>query len=830
MKINSLFKAFLGGFLVVFFCFTIATSSASIVARNSASKISPQGSITDSGVYYFRNSFELKSVPSALKIHITADTKYAVFINGKFVARGSEAGDLKNWYFDTLDIVPFLQKGKNTIAVQVANFGGDSLRPQALISRGTFLWVQADSPKFDFLDTSPKNWKVIKGEGVKFVPLNRYSHCGGAEHFDANKMLKNWQGVDFDDSRWANARTTDVALIGSSSAFGTFNTIFCPRDLPPMEETPIRLKSVREVSGLVGKTSADINFINGVPLEIPANTTCRLVLDAGFLTSAFPEFLVSGGTGAEMSLSYCESFFSPAQVKKLGYSPKNMRLAKGNRNEISGKVPIDEFTDVYKFDGSKNALFTSVNYKCFRYIEMNIKTATEPLVISDFKGIFTAYPFKENAAFVSSDDSLKDIWNVGWRTARLCAFDTYFDCPFYERMQYTGDTRIQALISLYVSGDARLMKKAIKLYGASRQDYGLTQSRYPSWKTQYIPPFSLYWVNMLRDYYMHVQDAEFVATQLDGVETVVNWFAKQIDSNTGMLKQDIPFWNFVDWVNGWKIGVPPVSEKSGSAIISMHLAMALDDASELMSRFGRNHIAEHYRKMSATIKQSVYKNCWNPTRGLLADAAGLECFSQHANIFGILSNTIPQEKQGAVLEKIITQAKTSYAPHKSDDILEATFYFKFYLFKALEKLGRGDQFLQMLEPWRDMIKIGLTTFAENPEPTRSDCHAWSASPMYYFLSLVCGVTPSSPEFKTVRIVPNLGSLQFAKGVIMHPNGEIIVDFKNDKNGNLRSAKIILPKDTTGELFAGGKVFNLVSGEQSFNFSEKKRVERRFFKK
>jgi len=99
---------------------------------------------------------------------------------------------------------------------------------------------------------------------------------------------------------------------------------------------------------------------------------------------------------------------------------------------------------------------------------MTIETAAEPLTVHDFYGNFTGYPFKERGSFACDDARLADIWTVGWRTARLCAYETYFDCPYYEQMQYVGDTRIQGLVSLYVAGDDRLLRNAISLYDLSR--------------------------------------------------------------------------------------------------------------------------------------------------------------------------------------------------------------------------------------------------------------------------------------------------------------------------------------------------------------------------
>src|SRR6266851_3707029 len=38
--------------------------------------------------------------------------------------------------------------------------------------------------------------------------------------------------------------------------------------------------------------------------------------------------------------------------------------------------------------------------------------------------------------------------------------------------------------------------------------------------------------------------------------------------------------------------------------------------------------------------------------------------------------------------------------------------------------------MQLFGPWREMVSLGLTTWAEQPEPTCSDSHAWSAHPNY----------------------------------------------------------------------------------------------------
>jgi alpha-L-rhamnosidase len=130
-------------------------------------------------------------------------------------------------------------------------------------------------------------------------------------------------------------------------------------------------------------------------------------------------------------------------------------------------------------------------------------------------------------------------------------------------------------------------------------------------------------------------------------------------------------------------------------------------------------------------------------------------------------------------------------------------YFRFYLIEALEKTGQADKFISTLTPWKQMLDNGLTTFAEQPDPTRSDCHAWSASPVYYFLSLICGINPNEPGFKSVRIEPHLGSLQNIEGSMPHPLGTIKVALKKDKQNHL-SGEIILPEHLTGIFIGNGE--------------------------
>ena len=110
-----------------------------------------------------------------------------------------------------------------------------------------------------------------------------------------------------------------------------------------------------------------------------------------------------------------------------------------------------------------------------------------------------------------------------------------------------------------------------------------------------------------------------------------------------------------------------------------------------------------------------------------------------------------------------------------------------------------------------MVALGLTTWAEQPEPTRSDSHAWSAHPNFDFLTIVAGIRPKAPGFSSVSIEPHLGLLRNVVCAVPTPHGMVEATYVSKSSGV--SAEINLPPNVTGELVWKGKTFNLHPGHQ-----------------
>ncbi len=121
------------------------------------------------GVYHFRKSFDLNRVPEKLIIHVSADNRYNLFVNGGRVCYGPAKGDLQTYKYDVIDMAPFLKEGKNQLAALVYNRGAD--KPLAFISAQTAFLLQAENENFNEINTD-NSWEVYKNPACKVISCN----------------------------------------------------------------------------------------------------------------------------------------------------------------------------------------------------------------------------------------------------------------------------------------------------------------------------------------------------------------------------------------------------------------------------------------------------------------------------------------------------------------------------------------------------------------------------------------------------------------------------------------------------------------------------------
>ena len=547
-------------------------------------------------------------------------------------------------------------------------------------------------------------------------------------------------------------------------------------------------------------------LLGGAVLTVPPHTSRRVLLDLEDYVCAYPRLVASGGRGGVVRVHWQESLFNEPETK-----------SKGSRDHIDGKYFTtiwsrkDGIGDAFLPDGGAMRVFETLWWQCGRYVEIVVQTDGEPLTLHSLTFDESRYPLEAQSRFECSDVRLEQAAPLMLRALQMCSHETYMDCPYYEQLMYVGDTRLESLATYSVTRDTRLPRRALRLFGLSRQLDGLTQSRYPTRVFQSIPPFSLWWVAMLHDYARWRDDPDTVRELLGGARAIVDHFAGLIGPD-GLL-QAPQGWNFMDWVPGWKDGVPPGGQSGVSGPLTWQFALALRLAGELETYAGEPELAARMRRLAGEVTRAADKAFWNARRGLYADDLEQQHYSEHAQCLALLGGMVSGSRQSQLAQGLLGSppdsvdgnangsdaslagAANSIASEPAPDLARTTIYFTHYLFETYHLLNRTDKIIDRMALWFDLAAQGLKTTVEMPEPTRSDCHAWGAHPLYHYHASILGIRPAAMGFRTVRIAPDLGPLTHASGTFPHPKGDIMVDLRRGDTG--LEGTIILPDGLRG---------------------------------
>jgi hypothetical protein len=490
---------------------------------------------------------------------------------------------------------------------------------------------------------------------------------------------------------------------------------------------------------------------------------------------------------------WSEALYLPDPKQTIDHSQR-----KENRNEIENRY-FHGYGDTFIADGGKDRHFGSIWWAAGRYIEVVVETAEEPLTIQSIGFTDTGYPYDFDASFESSEPLLAQIMPRGLHTLKMCSHETSMDCPHFEQLNYAGDTRLQSLVAMHCTADDRLVRKGIRLFDWSRSGDNWTASRYPTRTLQTIPPFALWWVGSVLDYARSRGDRAFLSQIMPGVRGVMERWRQQINDE-GLVVLPAG-WNFVDWIPGWPGGTRNEIGSPGG-VEQWQVAYGLNALAQLEEMMGEPLLAQRNRQTAAALAATAERVYFDKARGMLADNLDHSKFSEHTQVMALVSGQLSSNLRESASKVLTTKS----------DLKTSSIYFSHYTFEALREIGRIDTLIERLAPWFDHAKNGLYTLIEQNEPTRSDCHAWGAHPIYHFFATILGVRPTAFGFEKVEIRPQLGPLTLARGEMFHPRGRIRVDLQQ-KQGRI-GGEIALPEGLTGTLIANGQPVALKGGKQT----------------
>ena len=740
-------------------------------------------------------------------IEVAADQQYELYLAGKIIGRGSESGTPGCWFFDRYQLK--LSPGSHILAAMVWSWSG---RHGAMAQMEVFHGFHLSSsrkPTRTLLGTGLAPWRAKLLRGIDFtrheILPNGWTGVPPSQTLEAKRFP--WSWAIGDGNQWKSPEIVSNEG-GSRNKENQKRHQLSPSRLPPPLSAPVSLGSVVFVSEQIGKIGPLRKqddrkkehaifdaLITGEEIVLPAGTKRKVLFDLGNYYCAYPSVTTSGGKAGRIRLTWAEALFDG-----------ETSMEKGNRNVIWEKY-MRGIWDEFRPDGDTARNFTPLTWRAGRYLELTIESGIEPMKLG-LKLQETRFDFLMRGGFSSDSDRVNEILPISRRSLEMSSHDNFVDCPFYERLLYSGDGRLEALVAYAISGDDLLARKAIQLFASSAEANGLCMSRWPSREIQYIPTFALWWIGMVYDFSMWRDDRSFVRSVLPAVRSTLEYFLSRLDRR-GIYTEKEAVWNFVDWVPEWKEhpngGVPP-SEGNVNMLVNGILAYTLLLAAKLESYAGNSSYAERYASTATTLGHTLHEIFWDPKTRLYKDDRSGNWFSEHTQIMAILGGLVPSEERGALLHTMIGQRK----------IVRTSLFFTHYLFEACFLAGREDIFFKRLGQWNGFIKSGFTTVPENFANTRSDCHGWGSHPLYHLTANVGGIRPSSPGFGKVLVAPQLGPLQEVEAHCPHPLG--MIHTTCHLKGDRIMAKIELPQGLSGKFVYGRHNVNLESGIQTLRLS------------
>ncbi len=184
---------------------------------------------------YFRKSFNLDKVIEA-KIYCAADSKYRLFINGRYAGTGPCRGKSDSPYYDEYSVR--LKKGKNTVSFLVEHY----TKPTKIFSavEGGLICQIEDSE--GILVKTDNSWKVKTAEAYTILDGRNFPEC-----FDSNLEPVDWQNIEFDDSSWKNATVKIETKLACPEKF-------IPRPIPMLTDRIFEPEKILDIYGVSKET------------------------------------------------------------------------------------------------------------------------------------------------------------------------------------------------------------------------------------------------------------------------------------------------------------------------------------------------------------------------------------------------------------------------------------------------------------------------------------------------------------------------------------------------------------------------------------------------
>lgn len=414
----------------------------------------------------------------------------------------------------------------------------------------------------------------------------------------------------------------------------------------------------------------------------------------------------------------------------------------------------------------------------FRFARIDLLDKDTDWTVANISAILEITDEPEIGRFECNDTLVNRIWDTGAYTVKLNMQDYLWDGIKRDRLVWLGDMHPEVMTINTVFGNPAVVRRSL--------DFAVADTPLPGWMNG-MCAYSLWWIIIQRDLYMHSGDKAYLAAQVPYMTALVEQIDSHVDAD-GV--EHLTGTRFVDW---------PTSENDSVIHTGLQAltVMALDAALDVAQATGSPELAR------------VAADCRRRAAGVHLPSHG----NSQAAALNILSglSTNPGDDCRVILHNGVDAFSTFYG---------------FYMLSALAKCGYQAEAMELMKTyWGAMIALGATTFWEdlkyadtlNASPITeavpegkydihagggaycykglrlSLCHGWASGPTPWLTANVLGVKILEPGCRKLAVKPALGNLDFARGIYPTPFGPVEIEARRNPDGSVKTA-VRAPKE------------------------------------
>jgi alpha-L-rhamnosidase len=675
----------------------------------------------------FRKTIDLPVKPSRAILHLFADARYILWVNGEYVERGPARFQPNGPEYDSVDLGNHLKSGRNAIAlIVVANLSGGKVMRHL---PGLTALLQVDGKEVSRTDSS---WKWTDKTRYRKVTAS-WANLGDVQ-VDARVEDGDWTLPDYVDEAWHASVSIDGRGWGVLTA----------RRIPPLHETPV-----------------PIVFANNITLPATLTAGQKLEFSASRIVQAYALMELSADAGTELSLEPYGLKYVAKAGQQSHFTLDTRGLMRGSLEVTKGKATITAFKlleRLYPYD--RLGSFKSSDPFLDRLWEMCARSCE---VLSEDSYVDCAD--RERVEWMDDDPPGFDIT----RTA----------------MAGPGGAGAGPVFS-----DPRLLGEMVRRTALTLQPDGWVKAHTCSDRYDIhakMEDRACDWVSGIRRYYDATSDAERVREIWPAVTAQMDYFLKRRSDRGLVSARDWVVWgNPLGYITGQTTTLNAfvcralfdsafLAEAIGEKGDSERFSKAADDLKKAINASLWDEKRGDY--FSGYFSEADLAATGDSKRKLsLPLTDGLTPTTLHADVFALDREVVPAERRDRVTASMLKQLP---APGR----LGSAIMVYYYVFKQLYALDRPDCDAQVFS----MLRIGWKPMVESPldcswEGFRGGSHAhiYGMYPGYFLSAYVLGVRRDAPVAeRKIRIEPHLGDLTEAQGVVVTEFGPVAVSWKKD---------------------------------------------------